>query len=69
MEDCVEAAKQACSEANRALETETEEEYVKENVAMLQDVLYSECLSRHEGEMLALWKVIGAYKGKTHDCY
>eukprot|EP00890_Picochlorum_soloecismus_P002762 jgi/Picsp_1/3487/NSC_06325-R1_---NA--- len=60
MENCIEAAyKQACSEVDRALESKTEEEYIRENVGMLQEVLHSECRARHEGEMLALWKVVG----------
>jgi hypothetical protein len=65
MESCIDAAKQACSEVDRALESQTEEEYVKESVAMLQDALHAECRATHEGELLALWKVIGAYIRET----
>ena len=61
MDSCIEAVKQACSEVDRALETQTEEEYMKENVSMLQDALHAECRATHEKELLALWKVIGAY--------
>lgn len=70
MENCVEAAKQACIEVDRALKTQTEEEYVTENVALLQDALHAECRAKHEGELLALWKVIGAYSREmVYYCY